>query len=115
MVTKSKARKVVTRPPKPRTTSKPANRVVADVFTTEGEGTIHVPAGSVHLVVNGTSRGLRSTDNMTFGEFARSQASQAGIKTFSLYADGSPVNVQDGGKRMTGVVKLEIVAKDSRG
>jgi hypothetical protein len=80
-----------------------------DVFSIETS-----PSG-LEVLINGVSRGRVATPQGTLKEFAVSQARTYGIRTFSVYADGQKLTEADAGRAVSGVLRLEIVAKDSRG
>jgi hypothetical protein len=76
---------------------------------------VEVEPNSALLFVNGSSRGHVETSGMTLGEFAINHANRQGIRSFSLYANGQKVDTSQSNIPMTGIHKVEIVAKDSRG
>lgn len=90
---------------------------VTEVFSTitpERE-TVSVPRNSVLLYVNGLEKGTVDTSGQKLGAFVTAQAQRAGIRTFSVYIDGRKADTSDAGKALTGVSKIELVAKDARG
>lgn len=90
---------------------------VSEVFTTQPETarTIEVPTGSVALFINGRDKGLVDTHGQKLGAFAVRHADDAGIRSFSLYADGVKLDTGDKDRSLAGISKLEIVTKDARG
>lgn len=90
---------------------------VQEVFTTQPqhEAAVSVEKGKVALYVNGNSRGQVDTNNKTLAEFVREKASNAGIRTFSVYVDGLKADTSMGGSKLDKFAKVEIVAKDARG
>ena len=92
------------------------SKLVTEVFSvTERSNTIEVTPGRVALFVNGNSQGVVDSGRQTIGEFAIAQAQRAGVRSFSVYLDGRKIDTSDAKKPLTGVGKVEIVAKDARG
>ena len=81
---------------------------VTDVFSTDDD------TRSIEVVVNGQSEDVDNPTG-TLKSFAVEQARIHGIRTFSVYADGVKVTEDEAGHPISGVEKLEIVAKDARG
>jgi hypothetical protein len=94
-----------------------ADKVDGALFTTEQAGTITVPRGRVQLFVKGSDHGQVNTNGQSIGELGVASARSAGIRTFSLYADGVKVEPGDtlAKAKADSVAKLEVVPKDSRG
>ena len=90
---------------------------VSELFTTRetAEPIVQVPANSVALFVNGRSEGTVDTHGKTLKEFVIQHAQRKGITSFSTYVDGVKADTSMGGNQMTGMSKVEIVSKDSRG
>ena len=90
---------------------------VTEVFSTApvSNDTVSVPRNSVLLYVNGRDKGTVDTSGQKLGAFVTAQAQHAGIRTFSVYIDGRKADTSDAGKALTGVSKIELVAKDARG
>lgn len=90
---------------------------VSELFTTrpENEGTIQVPTDSVSLWVNGRDKGITNTGGQTLASFVKGHANRQGITSFAVYVDGVKVDTGEGNKLMTGMRKVELVTKDSRG
>jgi hypothetical protein len=90
---------------------------VSEVFQTNPAPAqqVEVEPNSALLFVNGSSRGHVETSGMTLGQFAVNHATRQGIRSFSLYANGQKVDTSQSNIPMTGIQKVEIVAKDSRG
>lgn len=79
---------------------------MSDVFSTE--------SNSVELIVNGESRGSFPATG-TIGDFVRSHASRAGLKSFSVYVNGTKFFTEQANQALTSGSRVELVAKDSRG
>jgi hypothetical protein len=65
--------------------------------------------------VNGTDRGVVNVERRVMGKFVTDTANQFGIRTFTVYLDGNKATTRQAGEPLTGVAKVEIVAKDARG
>lgn len=122
MPSKKVVKKVVAKKSSKKTVKVTRPRVVttehvAEVFTTRPEtsSTVSVPANSVALFVNGSSKGVVDTTGSRLGTFAISKAQHYGITSFSVYVDGIKADTGDKEKSLAGVAKIEIVSKDSRG
>ncbi len=85
------------------------------VTTPQPAPTETIPRLEVLVYVSGQSRGRRAHNNRPMAEFARSIASEFGIRTFSVYLDEVKANTSMGAMTMDNFGKLEIVPKDSRG
>ena len=90
---------------------------VVEVFDTRANQPekVTVPSGMVLLLINGRTQGNVEVGKATMKEFVTSQAQRAGIRTFSVYADGAKLDSSDANKPASSFAKFEIVAKDSRG
>lgn len=90
---------------------------VQEVFKTvpDAPSVVQVQPNSVLLFVNGRDKGTVDTTNQKLGEFVTAQAQRNGIRSFSVYVDGMKADTSDAIKSLTGVGKIEIVAKDARG
>lgn len=76
--------------------------------------TFSVDNGTIELVINGTSKGRISNSGQTVGAFVTAQARNYGLKSFSVYVDGSKFYTEQANNPLSGS-KVEIVAKDARG
>jgi acylphosphatase len=89
---------------------------MADVFQVGNGAPANFSDGTVEVVINGTTKGRKSTTSgETLGAFLNRQAQAYGVRTFTAYADGhkletSQVNVPASSKQ-----SIEITAKDARG
>ena len=87
-----------------------------DVFDAGNGVAANFADGLVEVEVNGNSKGRINTNaNETLGAFLKRQAQTYGVRTFSAYADGLKLSTADATKPMSGIEKVSIVAKDSRG
>lgn len=88
-----------------------------DVFTTQTPtpSALAVEPGTIRLFVKQTDRGTFSTEGRKLAEFVREQASNAGIRTFSVYVDDRKADTSISEAPLSNFSKIEIVAKDSRG
>lgn len=90
---------------------------VTEVFSANpAEPTVvAVPRTKVELVINGQSRGAVETEGAKLGAFVAAAAQRAGIRTFSVYADGQKLDTAAAGRSLGQIARIEIVAKDARG
>jgi hypothetical protein len=86
-----------------------------EVFHASNGEPANFNTGNVNLSINGSSKGSRVVGAMTVGQFIDSQARSAGIRTFSVYADGAKLTTADAAKLASTFQEIDIVAKDSRG
>lgn len=84
----------------------------SEIFTTE---VVEVPKNSVLLFINSESHGVTDTTDQTVGGFVVRQAQEAGIKSFSVYADGEKLNETHANRSMRTFTKVELISKDDRG
>ena len=78
-----------------------------EVFTSGSDG--------VELIVNGESRGTVSVNGQTVGQFVRAQASRYGLKSFTVYVNGTKFFTEQANDRLADGSRVELVAKDARG
>ena len=71
-------------------------------------------AAQVTTLVNGQVTGHVAASG-TIGEAADLLARNAGLKSYSVRANGVPVSVSDAGGSMAKVKSIEVFAKDTRG
>jgi hypothetical protein len=71
--------------------------------------------GSVKLSINGQLKKTYNAGSQTLGAFVDSQAKAAGIRTFSVYADGRKLTTADSNSPASSFKEIDLVAKDSRG
>ena len=112
MPTKKASKRSGSRPVPARSTT---TAHVTEVFSTEPESTVPVERGSIRLYVNGQDKGDVDCRGKKLKEFVIAKASSYGIRTFSVYVDGAKADTSMGNKAMSTWLKVEIVAKDSRG
>ena len=117
---KKKSVKRAVKARKPRPTAKVTNTAHhAEVFSTEQEQPerIRVAKGKVQLFVRGSDYGQVDVNGQKLADFAVAQARSAGIRTFSVYADGEKVEPgsKQANSKADAFAKIEIVPKDSRG
>jgi hypothetical protein len=85
-----------------------------DVFNSNGE--TNFPSGEVELLVNGHPKQKASVAGRTLGEIIRNTSRMYGIKTFTVYADGRKVSLDDSSLTSVCTAKqIDLVAKDARG
>ena len=110
-VGKSTKKATVTRPRAVSTVT------VSELFTTRetAEPIVQVPANSVALFINGRSEGTVDTRGAKLKDFVVQHAQRKGITSFSVYVDGVKADTSVGANAMTGISKVELVSKDSRG
>lgn len=117
--TKAAPKKAAAKKAAPKAAPKkaPSRLSTADVFSINPQANqpVEVPRGTVHLVINGESKGTVESGNITLGDFVTAHAQRAGMRSFSVMVDGQKVDTSATGKPLTGVTKVELVAKDARG
>lgn len=82
---------------------------MSDVFSAAPTTTV------VEVTVNGEHSDYDVEPGTTLKQFAIERAREAGIRTFSLYADGVKMNQENSNTDVSRLHSIEIVAKDSRG
>lgn len=70
----------------------------------------------LELRINGTTRSVELNEpDLTLRDFVLQQAQAAGIRTFSVYANGGSVDQAAAERSITEFSSVEIVPKDARG
>ena len=95
-----------------RVTAAPASELFR---THEHPPTVEVKEGEILLFINGRKAGTFTVKNKSFHDFITEHASNAGIKTFSVYADDEKADTSFSGRQAAEFKKIEIVTKDTRG
>lgn len=90
------------------------------MFATEfsTNGTDNFAGGITEILVNGQSKGKFNISNRTLGQMIRDYARNYGLRTFSVYVDGTSRQLDTNDQVVKAICvaqKIDLVAKDSRG